>query len=759
MAYAVKYRLKFKDNEDVQWQADIYQDGYVGTVTDVIGTGDPVHIKLAQFDDLFEPICSSNATINILSESAGQFSEFMDADIYEYYIRILRGGSVHWQGVYITEPFTESFEAPPYPIQLIFNDGLAELQYERYDDSGTLRAGFETAITILTKCFSFLPFTRNTMELVNILDDSMNDADTEGLLEQLVIFESAFWEKDKSDDVIKGENCLEVIRGIMSSLKCRIIVSQNKWYIIRIGEMMDVSIKFVEYDITGAATSNNTIDLRRAINKTAAMDTLLRHLAGGNNTISKEYQEIEFLYSSKNIMTLDNNLILDWNFNKGYELQNNSPVPQYWTRSSAVNGVINTNPTSMHIRPSEQGDPLSGDKADVALVFENDLLSLTKITSYPTINAGVLIPNDAAATTRETYHLIAESPINPSITFKNLLHDTGDYIEIRIRGYFDYTFLNGNYNAYPCMMFNKWKIQLGSNYYHMETGGNVWNTNASNRVWDMEFNTYASDSWVVPGQTKRHNFDKTITLENFPTSVISDLIITWYIPENYRKPFSYPDYLQERISSMKIVVNQMEAHYVSNDSTEFSIQKVLGETGSTSLRRKRYKANIKHGDGPSNFSVMSFRKPTNNMTTTWSSRGGAEGKPGYKILVIEPIFENLATLRQVFSGQLYGFMEMHNTVTGIDSKTYAIKGFDHNLKHTSYDLKLHEIGPLAPTIIYIDQFTLSGGTKEVENDSTYPDIAYPTNDGDSTTFTQMSITNTQQLTSDNNPGSGNNFPQ
>ena len=319
MAWAVKYRLNFNHNQHngddtntlIDYEVDIYAEGFAGSITSINGSDNPVTIKLKEFSDPFEPICTSNCILTIISESNNQWVQFQTAETYEYWIDVKKDGSTFWRGVFIAEPYVEAFQAAPYPVQLTFNDGLAELQYERFEDSGVLRAGFTSCIDIMTKCFSFLPFTRSTRELINIFDDTLNDADAQGLLDQLAIYEAAFWELDKSDSKVKGENCLEVLRGIMSSLKCRLIVSENKWYVIRIGETLDTTIKYVEYDTAGAISSNSTIDLRKAINKTATGSDLLQHRAGGNNTINPEYQEVHFSYTSKNITTLNIHIIRD----------------------------------------------------------------------------------------------------------------------------------------------------------------------------------------------------------------------------------------------------------------------------------------------------------------------------------------------------------------------------------------------------------------------------------------------------------------
>ncbi|MBL4654155.1 MAG: hypothetical protein JKY53_15025 [Flavobacteriales bacterium] len=685
------------NNTIVNWEADILQDGYVGSITDVKGGPDPIRHILPSFDNVFEPICSSKAEVTLMVESLDFFVEFQTADVYEYYIDIKRDGATYFKGVLIAETYTEQFQSAPYTIKIIFNDGLAELQFERFDNSGVLRTGFTSLMDILTKCFSFLPFLRKTRELINIFEDTLADGDTRGLLEQIEIYEGAFWERDKSDDVIKGENCLEVIRGIMSSLKCRIIVSQDMWYIIRIGEMFDASIKFVQYDTAGAVESNSTISLAQTISKTGTHPTLLRHLAGGTNNISREYQEVEFDYTSKNDNTIDNNTIINWDFSGGFDLENGSPVPKLWKRSAAVNTVLATTPTALRIISV----PSIGFTAHW-LRMEEALLTNTGISSNPQAGGDNIIPIDA---TRESFSLTPEDPSDSSVSKKDLLHNTADHLEIRIKGWVDYT-RNVTLNSARGFLFFRFKVQLGSDLYN--TSNQVWNTTSTNRVWTRVW-TYPWNEPDSAPSTKRRHFDERIVLANFPSTGVSDLTVTWFIPENGRPTSG--NGVTQLLDKYEITVESVKIQYVSNNSTEFATNKVLGETGSTTLRTNRFKASVKHSDGPSDFSIMSFRRPTTNLATTlWSTRGGAEALPGYKILVIDPIFENMGKLRQVFNGPMYGFLELHNTISGIDSKVMALKGFDFSLKSSTIKVKPHEVAAFSPVITYFPQFDLSGFT-------------------------------------------------
>jgi len=763
MALAVKFLLDYDDEaENTSWSAEILQEGYGGGVLTPIMGGNPVQVLMRDIDDPFTPVCHTEATVTLVSETLGQYDEFKTADVFEYVLRLKRAGSIYWQGPLITEPFTEPFISAPYDVKLKFGDGLSELQYERFDVGGVLQSGFETVIDILVKCFDKLPISRGFREIINVFEDSMDDADTKGLFEQLIIFEPAFWERD-FDDGIKGEDCLKIIEGIMYSLKCRLIVSEDKYYIIRIGETKTGGVvKHVDYDSTGTVTGNSTIDLRKPV--TLSDDTLpdlLAHLNGASIDLYKQYQEVEFRYSSKNITSINNSILINGEFDGGFELENGSPVPLNYTRSTAVNTVLGVTPTALHL--DESNASLAEFTApgvftfvpiETRLVMEDALLINTRIVNSPArikpdippftpvdFLAGI-VNGVADQLTRETYFLQPESPADATITYKNLLTATGDHLEIRIEGWFDYTFADLTIlNTTLPLIFHKWTIKLGANFYN--TGTKTWSTNADARTW---FRGFASqtDEWIdQTAGTKRHHFSETIVLENFPDDSVDDLTVTWFIPENYRAPDSGVD----RISEVEVVFNAMELKYVSTDSTEFSIQKVLGETGSTDLRSRRYISEVRHGDGPSNFSVMSFRLPTTNLATaSWSSRGGAESLPGYDILNITPIFENLGTYRLIFNGDLYGLLELHNVVSNIEGKQFLIKGMKFDTKINLYHVKLHEVGVFVPVVAFVPQFNLSGFSIPTVSDDEFIDPIETSNPSSEVNSQTNTFANTEEQT-------------
>jgi hypothetical protein len=78
MAYGLKYTIPFKDVDNNANVVEIYQDGFVGTSTELIATDVPAVHKYEREDneDILSPIMSATLTISFYSTENTDFSNF-----------------------------------------------------------------------------------------------------------------------------------------------------------------------------------------------------------------------------------------------------------------------------------------------------------------------------------------------------------------------------------------------------------------------------------------------------------------------------------------------------------------------------------------------------------------------------------------------------------------------------------------------------------------------------------------------------------
>lgn len=128
--YGTRWRLQFYDiRENQPWTITIKEDGYTGSITDVCSDDGGFVIEYGNQDqELYTPLKTSRAVMNLLVETAGAFNDIIDADDYQFYVEVSRTGSVKWRGFLIGEGYQEQYDDPRYYVQLTAVDGLTLAQ-------------------------------------------------------------------------------------------------------------------------------------------------------------------------------------------------------------------------------------------------------------------------------------------------------------------------------------------------------------------------------------------------------------------------------------------------------------------------------------------------------------------------------------------------------------------------------------------------------------------------------------------------------
>ena len=132
MAYGVKYRLEFVDDNLKGKKIEILKDSYSGSVLALTGTNDPLQIEWSGNDDFYDSIIGSTCTINLFDTATSNYDNFYEADEREYKIIIYYKDSsgsyqIYWQGWLLTDQFKEAVTTKPFGITLKGYDGLGSL--------------------------------------------------------------------------------------------------------------------------------------------------------------------------------------------------------------------------------------------------------------------------------------------------------------------------------------------------------------------------------------------------------------------------------------------------------------------------------------------------------------------------------------------------------------------------------------------------------------------------------------------------------
>jgi hypothetical protein len=146
MAYGLKYTIPFKDIDNYSNVVEIYQDGFVGSSTELIATDQPATHKYEREDneDITSSIMSATLTISFYSTDVTDFRNFFSYSDREFLVVHKFDGNVVFKGYLLNDISGEPFQDPPYPVVVTATDGLAQLKEisltgpSEHTDLGTL---------------------------------------------------------------------------------------------------------------------------------------------------------------------------------------------------------------------------------------------------------------------------------------------------------------------------------------------------------------------------------------------------------------------------------------------------------------------------------------------------------------------------------------------------------------------------------------------------------------------------------------------
>ena len=150
MSFATKYKGHFFDLANTRYDYYIEEDGYTGSVTELVTLNeDPLVIEWSSTDKL-EPIQSSSATIRLLSKSDRAFIDLYTVEVGKIRMNVMKDGSLYWSGLLDPELYSEPYAYEKnYVVSITFSD-FASLDRMMFDGTGFMRLG-ELILTTLQK--------------------------------------------------------------------------------------------------------------------------------------------------------------------------------------------------------------------------------------------------------------------------------------------------------------------------------------------------------------------------------------------------------------------------------------------------------------------------------------------------------------------------------------------------------------------------------------------------------------------------------
>lgn len=267
MAYGVKFRLEFSDDNLKGKKVEILQDGYTGSVLDLVGTSEPVIIDWEGDDDFYNPIVGSTCSINLFVTDSTNYDNFYSADEREYKVKIsykdsLDAYQTYWEGWLLVDQFSEAVTTTPYPITLTAYDGLGSLE------------GFSMPIDLTsTASKDLMYYIYNILNNINLGFDIYisNDIQKDGasasdytIYDQSTITPDTFLKDEAGIRTAK-----DALEQILRFTNAKIFQSYGKWYIINNSSYSEQSVK----DSSATSAAGGTLPTGIRASETSSLQT------------------------------------------------------------------------------------------------------------------------------------------------------------------------------------------------------------------------------------------------------------------------------------------------------------------------------------------------------------------------------------------------------------------------------------------------------------------------------------------------------
>jgi len=302
MSYAKKYETKFATQRNDILTIELWEDGYAGSViTYPCNSFNLQHIP--EGDDPFEPIYASQIQCVLdVTENEANMPDFTAMDDRKYWVKVLRGSTVEWQGWALSDD-----------VQFNFSTGIKELQFNAVCGLGML-ADIDYTTTnpdyraiiwqFIYDCLRPLAFPTNPLirAQISIYSGTMlnrTDAADQDPWGQAYMAINNFIDVQEDDSgVLRNSfSCLDVLRDILTSWGCRIFMANGEWNIVQLNQACEATRYWTRYDMDAALplVDSGTFTGNVNVGSSAIFVTgeqLKIYKKGFNNFIG--FKEIEF---------------------------------------------------------------------------------------------------------------------------------------------------------------------------------------------------------------------------------------------------------------------------------------------------------------------------------------------------------------------------------------------------------------------------------------------------------------------------------
>ena len=265
--YGLKYFFQYKVprfNSDTR--LEIWAKGWAGVALERLISNIEYRFGVKN-SDIFETVIGTSVDFNIPAYESVEYNEFLNSDPRFFQVKYYRNyGLINewgWTGYLKTDFSERPFKGMPYDLSLTATDILKTLDVYNFPREflANRPAIFSIAGILGQTVKNRLPISVG----VNVFETRMDS--TIGLFEQFSVNSSRFFNEGedffynyfgvKLDDSVNLKVALEYL---LNPFLCRIFQWNNRYYIVRINELLKNDMKFFNYTGAGIFEDITTID-------------------------------------------------------------------------------------------------------------------------------------------------------------------------------------------------------------------------------------------------------------------------------------------------------------------------------------------------------------------------------------------------------------------------------------------------------------------------------------------------------------------
>lgn len=267
MSRQVRYRGSFADKEGVKWEVQILQKAEEPFAKEGRLTFPYENPLTLEWGDTAkeEPICSSTATLRIVSRGDRTYQNLYTIAPGEVSLKVYRDGKIYWTGCIDPEFYEEPYSfLNNYEVELTFSDMgiLSRIPFQKLEDFITIREIIESCNNL--SGLNALPLDESLVTTLPLYEGSDDKGNPYTFIDTICVRSDNFI--DEEDEPL---NWYEVLEGVLQPLGLKIIQRAGK---------------LVLFDLNGAATKGKTAKV-----KWAGTDAVMG--------VDKVYNKLEITFS------------------------------------------------------------------------------------------------------------------------------------------------------------------------------------------------------------------------------------------------------------------------------------------------------------------------------------------------------------------------------------------------------------------------------------------------------------------------------